>query len=123
MKKTARVLLNVVEILAAVSLTVLLGRGFQARSLPDLKPWHRADLGDVKAGDLPDTATLADYLERENAVFRALKTRVLDTVSAEDRTAGNRYFAGGPLDPTRLGAADGNRTFEAVPETIGAGRC
>ena len=106
---------TLVEILAAVFLTILLGRGFQARALPDLKPWHRADLGDVRAGELPDTATLADYLQREDAVFRALKERVQDAVPAEDRTAGNRYFAGGPLDPTRL-PADGNRTFELLPE-------
>ncbi len=120
MKKTWHLLLNLVELLAAVFITILLGRGFQARSLPDLKPWHRADLGDVRAGELPETATLGEYLKREDAVFRALKERVQDAVSAEDRTAGNRYFAGGPLDPTRF-SNDGNRTFEAVPETIRGG--
>jgi alpha-beta hydrolase superfamily lysophospholipase len=121
MKKASRVLLNVGEVLAAILLTILVGRGFQARSLPDLQPWHRADLGDVKAGELPDTATLADYLRREDAVFAALKTKVLDAVPEADRTPANRYFAGGPLDPTRLGAADGNRTFELVPEKIAGG--
>ena len=120
MKRAVRFLANVLAILAAVFLTILLGRGFQARGLPDLKPWHRADLGDVRAGELPDTATLADYLGREEAVFRALKERVQNAVSAEDRTAGNRYFAGGPLDPTRF-PDDGNRTFESVPETIRGG--
>jgi alpha-beta hydrolase superfamily lysophospholipase len=121
MKKAARILLNLVEVLTAIFLTILIGRGFRARSLPDLEPWHRADLGDVKAGELPDTATLADYLRREDAVFAALKTKVLDAVPEADRTPASRYLAGGPLDPTRLGAADGNRTFELVPETIAGG--
>lgn len=121
MTRAARLALTFIEISLCVFLTVLLGRGFQARTLPDLKPWHRADLGDVKVGELPDTATLADYLRREDAVFAALKVKVLDAVPAADRTAGNRYLAGGPLDPTRLGAADGNRTFELVPEKIAGG--
>jgi alpha-beta hydrolase superfamily lysophospholipase len=121
MKKTSRVLLNVGEVLAAIFLTILVGRGFQARSLPDLKPWHRADLGDVKAGELPDTATLADYLRREDAVFAALREKVLAAVPEADRTPANRYLAGGPLDPTRLGSADGNRTFELFPEKIAGG--
>lgn len=121
MRSAARLSVNVVGILFAVFLTILLGRGFQARSLPDLKPWHRADLGDVKAGELPDAATLADYLRREDAVFAALKENVLSAVPEADRTAANRYFAGGPLDPTRLGPADGNRTFELLPEKIGGG--
>jgi alpha-beta hydrolase superfamily lysophospholipase len=121
MKKAVRLFTNFLGILLVVFLTILIGRGFQARSLPDLKPWHRADLGDVRAGELPDTATLADYLRREDAVFAALKAKVLDAVPEADRTAGNRYLTGGPLDPTRLGSADGNRTFELVPEKIAGG--
>jgi alpha-beta hydrolase superfamily lysophospholipase len=121
MRNAVRLLTNFLGILFVVFLTILVGRGFQARGLPDLKPWHRADLGDVKAGELPETATLADYLRREDAVFAALKTRVFPGVPAGDRTNANRYFAGGPLDPTRLGAADGNRTFELRPDTIQGG--
>lgn len=121
MKNAVRLLTNFLGILFVVFLTILVGRGFQARGLPDLKPWHRADLGDVKAGELPETATLADYLRREDAVFAALKTKVLAGVPAGDRTSANRYFEGGPLDPTRLGASDGNRTFELRPETIQGG--
>ena len=121
MKKAARLFTNILGIFFVVFLTILLGRGFQARSLPDLKPWHRADLGDVKAGELPETATLADYLRREDAVFAALKSKVLSAVPDADRTAANRYLAGGPLDPTRLGPADGNRTFELVPDKIAGG--
>ena len=121
MKNALRLLTNLLGILFVVFLTILVGRGFQARSLPDLEPWHRADLGDVRAGELPDTATLADYLRREDAVFAALKSKVLDVVPEADRTANNRYLAGGPLDPTRLGTADGNRTFELVPEKIAGG--
>jgi alpha-beta hydrolase superfamily lysophospholipase len=121
MKKAVRLLTNFLGILFVVFLTILVGRGFQARGLPDLKPWHRADLGDVKAGELSETATLAAYRMREDAVFTALKEKVLSAVPEADRTVGNRYLAGGPLDPTRLGPADGNRTFELLPETIKGG--
>ena len=121
MKKAARLLANVLGILFVIFVTILLGRGFQARGLPDLKPWHRADLGDVKAGELSETATLGDYLKREDAVFAALKEKVLAAVPDADRTAGNRYLAGGPLDPTRFGAADGNRTFELAPDAVKGG--
>ncbi len=121
MTRAARLALTFIEISLCVFLTVLLGRGFQARRLPDLEPWHRADLGDVRAGELPETATLADYLRREDAVFAALKTKVLANVPAGDRTPENRYSEGGPLDPTRLGSADGNRTFELAPETVRGG--
>jgi alpha-beta hydrolase superfamily lysophospholipase len=120
MKNAVRLLTNLLGILFVIFVTILLGRGFQARRLPDLKPWHRADLGDVKAGELGDSATLADLLTREDAVFRALRERVLDKVAPGDRNAANRYFAGGPLDPTRL-PVDGNRTFELAPEKIGGG--
>ena len=123
--RAARRLSTFIEIpfwvLLSVFVTILLGRGFQARRLPDLEPWHRADLGDVKAGELPETATLADYLRREDAVFAALKTKVLANVPAGGRTGANRYVEGGTLDPTRLGAADGNRTFELAPETVRGG--
>jgi alpha-beta hydrolase superfamily lysophospholipase len=121
MQNAVRLLTNFLGILFVVFLTILVGRGFQARGLPDLKPWHRADLGDVRAGELPETATLADYLKREDAVFAALKTKVLADVPAGDRTSASRYFEGGPLDPTRFGSADGNRTFELRPETIQGG--
>ena len=118
-RRMAGRLLTLAEISLAVFLTILLGRGCQARHLPDLSPWHRADLGDVKAGELGDTATLGDYLAREDAVFRALSDRVLAKVPADERAA-YRYRAGGPLDPTRL-PANGNRTFEVTPASVTGG--
>jgi alpha-beta hydrolase superfamily lysophospholipase len=121
MKKTPRVFLNLLGISLLVFLTILVGRGFQARSLPDLEAWHSADLGDVRAGELAETATLADYLRREDAVFEALKSNVLANVPASQRTASNRYSEGGPLDPTRRGPADGNRTFELAPADVRGG--
>ena len=57
MKRARRLFINFLGILFVIFLTILLGRGFQARGLPDLKPWHRADLGDVKAGRAGETAT------------------------------------------------------------------
>lgn len=123
-RRMAGRLLTFIEISLSVSLsvflTVVLGRGCQARSLPDLKPWHRAGLGDVRAGELGGSATLADYLAREEAVFRALSERVLGAVAPDDRATAYRYHAGGPLDPTRL-PVNGNGTFELVPPSPAGG--
>jgi alpha-beta hydrolase superfamily lysophospholipase len=107
-------------IAVAIFLTIVFGRGCQARHLPDLSVWHRADLGDVKAGELGDSATLADYLAREDAVFRALREKVLAAVPADAREQAYRYHEGGPLDPTRL-AVNGNRTFEIEPAAVTGG--
>lgn len=102
----------------SVFVTVILGRGCQARTLPDLQPWHRADLGDIKAAELGDKATFADVLAREDAVFKALREKVYAAVPDAERISSNRYTLGGPLDPTRLGAADGNRSFELAPSEV-----
>ena len=60
---------------------ILLLRAFDARNQPPLKPWHEPLKTEARAKDLPDSATLADYLRIEGAAFREM-TSMTRCVSA-----------------------------------------
>lgn len=121
MRKLWKVLRRAVEWLAIILVTVILIRAFDARRLPELKPWHRVvPQKELSAAELNDRFTLADYLAREAEVFREVEERVVLRVPPEDRTKANRYFADSPINPAHL-ATDWNRTFEMVPREIRGG--
>ncbi len=117
--RTRRWLWRTVKAVAVVAVTVVGVRAFDARSLPALKVWHReAPRSEPRAGEI-DGMTLAQYLQREAAVFR--ETREIESrIAPADRTPANRYFAGSVVNPGRF-ARDWNRTFEVVPEQIRGG--
>jgi alpha-beta hydrolase superfamily lysophospholipase len=98
-----------------VGLTIVLVRAFDARSKPPLKPWHRALEAEVRARDLTEATTLADYLRLEDAVFREMNEKVLPACAPEDRTPANRYWPDSPTNPERY-AKNWNRTFELSPD-------
>ena len=102
--------------------TLVVGGAFEARSrLPELKPWHRlVPKAELKAADLGETATLADYLKREEETFTEVKREIASRLAPEDRVDLNRYFDGGPLDPGNA-PKNWNRTFEMVPEKVTGG--
>lgn len=102
--------------------TLVVGAAFEARSrLPDLKPWHRlVPKAELKAADLGETATLADYLKREDETFAEVRREIGARLTPADRDVSNRYFDGSPLDPDKA-AKNWNRTFDLVPETIRGG--
>ena len=102
--------------------TLVVGGAFGARSrLPDLKPWHRlVPKAELRASDLGETATLADYLKREDETFAEVKREIASRLAPADRVVSNRYFDGSPLDPDNA-PKNWNRTFELVPETIRGG--
>lgn len=109
------------EWLAIILVTVVLLRAFEARRLPDLKPWHRfVPQKELTAAELNDRFTLADYLAREAEVFREVREQVETQTPAEDRTKGNRYFEGSPINPSHF-ATDWNRTYELAPSEIRGG--
>ena len=121
LRKLVRLLGKLAAALALVLATVVLLRAFDARSLGPLKPWHTVSpASELRAAELDERFTLAQYLAREEAVFREVKTRVEAAVAPEDRTAANRYWSEGPLNPARL-RLDGNRTFELVPPEVKGG--
>jgi alpha-beta hydrolase superfamily lysophospholipase len=101
--------------------TVVLLRAFDARSLGPLKPWHRVSpASEVRAAELDERFTLAQYLEREESVFEEVKDQVESAVAPEDRLSGNRYWSEGPLFPAHF-HRNGNRTFELVPPEVKGG--
>jgi alpha-beta hydrolase superfamily lysophospholipase len=121
MKTAARLLLRTAEWLFLILATVVLVRAFDARKLPDLKPWHRVVLQkELTAAELTERFTLADYMTREAEVFREVREGVVAACPDEDRTAANRYFEGSPIDPGRF-PTDWNRTFELVPAEVRGG--
>lgn len=120
-RRLLKLLGTLVAAAALVLATVVLLRAFDARSRGPLKPWHTVSpASEVRAAELDGRFTLAQYLAREEAVFREVRTRVEEAVAPEDRTAGNRYWSEGPLNPSGI-LPDGNRTFELVPETVRGG--
>ena len=94
---------------------ILLLRAFDARNQPPLKPWHEPLKTEARAKDLPDSATLADYLRIEDAAFREMNEEVLPKTPEADRLPANRYWADSPINPERF-AKNWNRTFELSPE-------
>jgi alpha-beta hydrolase superfamily lysophospholipase len=95
--------------------TVVIGGAMDARRrLPDLEPWHRDAPRDATAPDL-EHATLADYLQREDAVFREVRDRIERTASGSADARANRYDTRSRSSPSRIGS-DWNRTHEIVPD-------
>ena len=102
--------------------TLVVGAAFGARSrLPDLKPWHRlVPKAEMRAADLGETVTLAEYLKREDETFSEVRREIGARLTAADRVLPNRYFDGSPLDPDNA-PKNWNRTFELVPEKVNGG--
>ena len=100
--------------------TLIVGGGCDARiRVPDLKPWHRVSLDDLKASDMGDDFTLAQYLAREENLFAEIK-QFESTIDAAERTPVNRYSAGSRSHPSSAGR-DWNRTFEVKPDVVRGG--
>ena len=113
----ARLLWTCLVVLA----TVIVGRAFQSRRLPDLERWHRfVPVREVRADEVTSAFTLADYLAREEEVFGEVAREVTARVGSADPSVPNRYVTGSVSSPTRQ-AFDGNRTFERVPAQIRGG--
>ena len=94
--------------------TVVIGGAVDARRrLPDLETWHRYVPADATASDL-ESATLADYLRREEAVFSDVHDRIERTSAESASPPANRYDSRSRSHPSRMGS-DRNRTYEIVP--------
>ena len=110
-----RWIVGILSAAALIVMTVIVGGAVSARHrLPDLEPWHRFVPPDVTAAELA-SATFADYLRREDDVFRAVRDRIESAATTSSTPAFNRYDPGSRSSPSRLGSDQGNRTFELVP--------
>src|SRR5262245_1119704 len=118
MKTFFKVLRRAVEWTAIILVAIVLIRAFGARRLPDLKPWHRyGPQREVRAAELTDQFSLADYRAREDEIWKEIRDHVETQVPTEDRYATNRYYPGARNNPDRF-PTDWNHTFELVPDKI-----
>jgi alpha-beta hydrolase superfamily lysophospholipase len=115
MKRLFKWIFRLVGGTVLVLLTVLLLRAFDARSKPPLEPWHGTLDSEVRAKDLPPSATLADYVRLENAVFAEMEAKIVAAMPAALRTPYNRYAPEGAVNPLRF-AKNWNHTYELVPD-------
>ncbi len=88
--------------------------------VPDLKPWHTAQLDEeFTAADSTRVGDLDAYRALEGRLFGELRHDVYDRIAETDRRTLNRYSLGSLSDPTSY-AENGNRTYEL---TIDKPRC
>jgi len=108
--------------LVLVVATIVVGGAVDARyRLPDLQPWHRiAPESEVRAADIDERFTLADYLTREQQVFDEVRTRIEDALPPAGEYVVNRYVRASRSSPSRLDR-DYNRTFEVEPDNLRGG--
>jgi len=123
LKVVLRWLRRAVIALVLVWGTLVVGGGFEARlRLADLSPWHRlVPRAEMRAANLTDAATLADYLRSEKETFDEVKREIESKLPPEEKRLANRYWAESPLSPDRQPGGNRNRTYELVPEPVRGG--
>ncbi len=98
----------------AIALVAGLGvRAWDSLSGPPLEPWHTYVPTELTAGEIART-DWNGYLAAERAAFDEVRREVSGKLAPRARVSSNRYFEGGPLDPTRF-ATDWNRSFVLEP--------
>ena len=114
-------IINALVATLSVLATIVLVYALQARRLPDLQPWHtRAPPGELQAAELDAEFTLDRYLERERLLFEETRTMQLQSIPAEQKLPGNRYWAESSNYQWQF-PHDWNRSFELVPTKIRGG--
>ena len=119
-RRITRTALWCASILAAVIATIVLLRAFDARGLPDLKPWHTLELAEeYRAGD-DDVSTFEDYLALEARLFAELDARVHHQEAPAAEVALDRYDPRSPSFPGRF-PVNWNRSIELRPDELRGG--
>lgn len=110
-------LIKLVKRVALVLLTLimmfLLIRGYQSEQGPALHRWHTWSADEMTADQI-DHASFADYLAREDVIFREMKTEVSDKLSGEEKTSLNRFYAQSQVYPANF-QTNWNRSFVLKP--------
>jgi alpha-beta hydrolase superfamily lysophospholipase len=120
-RRLVRWILLAILAFGVIVVLIATGWGVLSRDMPQLQPWHvRAPRSEVAAGDLDDRATLASYLQREDAAMREVREEIEPRTPQQLQGPFNRYAPGSATNP-RSFAHDWNRTFEVEPSTIRGG--
>lgn len=106
-------------VVAVVVVTLLAVRAWDSLGGPPLEPWHTLVPDEMTIAEM-DKASWADYLAREDEIFRTLRSEIAEELDPEDKTAINRYFEGSPIYPGNF-AHDWNRSYEILPQGTPAG--
>jgi len=118
--RLSRWLLRAVLLVVFVLVVLIVGGAYDARwRLPDLKAWHRLTLDDVKAAELDEHFTFAQYQAREEKLFAEVHAFEA-AIDPLERTPVNRYHPGSLSHPSSAGR-DWNRSYETEPPVIRAG--
>jgi len=118
--RPSRPLLWGASILVAVIATILLLRAFDARGLPDLKPWHTLVLSEeYRAGD-DDVANFEDYLALEARLFAEMDARVHHKEAPAATVPLDRYDPRSPSFPASF-PVNWNRSIELRPDHVRGG--
>src|SRR5882724_7388770 len=113
-RRLLRLLRSVLVLLVVAVAVLLAARAWDSQRGPPLDPWHTFAPHDWHAADI-DRADWASYLKAEEAVFREVRTEVVDKLEVEARTPGNRYYAFSPIYPGKF-AQDWNRSYILEPD-------
>jgi alpha-beta hydrolase superfamily lysophospholipase len=114
-RKISRWTANVVGAAALVLATIVLIYALQARRQADLQIWHtQAPQLEMTAADIGADFSLAQYREREDALFAEVRATLAASIPADERVPGNRYWSGSPNHQWHF-ATDWNHTFELTP--------
>lgn len=101
-------------VLIALSLCFFIGRIYQSEQGAPLHRWHTWSADEMSPDEI-DHASFADYLSREDVIFRDMKANLNDTLRADEKTALNRYNAQSSVYPARF-KPDWNRSFILLPD-------
>jgi alpha-beta hydrolase superfamily lysophospholipase len=113
-RKMLTLLRRLFTLLVVAAVALLVARAWDSQRGPPLDPWHTHVPHDWHAAEI-DKADWAAYLRAEEAVFREVRTEVVDKLDDGARTAGNRYYAGSPIYPGNF-AQDWNRSYILEPD-------
>src|SRR4249919_2605555 len=100
-------------VVAAVVLTIFGLRVFDSLRGPPLARWHTYVPHEMSAEQMA-SATWADYIQAENAIFASVKAHVSDKLKPHDCTFANRYCPRSPIYPPGF-QHDWNRSFVLEP--------
>jgi alpha-beta hydrolase superfamily lysophospholipase len=89
---------RVLLLLVLVAASLLIVRVYDSQRGPPLQLWHSYVPHELTASQI-DKADWASYLKAEDALFRDVRTKVVDKFPDEARSISNRYFAGSPVYP------------------------
>jgi alpha-beta hydrolase superfamily lysophospholipase len=109
-RSIVKVLLVTIVSAAAIVLTIMLVRAFDARELPALESWQKVDLKEEFHAGTP-LADFRAYLELERRLFEEMDRRVHVDRVADGESPLNRYLRGSDSFPERF-SPDWNRSIE-----------